>query len=154
VQRGDGRRGQKSKRSVPSHRNLYIPVTTTTEKISRLVYSLNSIILWQPLACTPPVDDPKYKIRNNTDHLVNRPNPLISRIALPVIQIQFEPTGKRRGTYRRVIVLFWMLAKSTVIPNGVPSSSFLAYRFPIDVLESSTRENTPPLRSLDAEIEV
>ena len=41
-------------------------------------------------------------------------------------------------------------AKSNVTPNGVPSSSFRAYRFPIDVFESSTRENTPALRNLDA----
>ena len=41
-------------------------------------------------------------------------------------------------------------AKSSVTPNGVPSSSLRAYRFPIDVFESSTRENTPALRNLDA----
>ena len=41
-------------------------------------------------------------------------------------------------------------AKSSVTPNGVPSSSFRAYRFPIDVFESSTRENTPPFLSFDA----
>ena len=41
-------------------------------------------------------------------------------------------------------------AKSSVTPNGVPSSSLRAYRFPIDVFESSTRENTPALRNLEA----
>ena len=42
-------------------------------------------------------------------------------------------------------------AKSSVTPNGVPSSSLRAYRFPIDVFESSTREKTPAFRNLDAE---
>lgn len=31
-------------------------------------------------------------------------------------------------------------AKSSVSPNGVPSSSLRAYRFPMEVFESSTRE--------------
>ena len=41
-------------------------------------------------------------------------------------------------------------AKSMVSPYGVPSSSLRAYRFPIEVLESSTREKTPALRNLEA----
>jgi hypothetical protein len=41
-------------------------------------------------------------------------------------------------------------AKSTVIPNGVPSSSLRAYLLPIDTLDESTREETPDLRSFDA----
>ena len=41
-------------------------------------------------------------------------------------------------------------AKSIVNPNGVPNSSFRAYRLPIEVLESSTREKTPALRSFAA----
>jgi hypothetical protein len=41
-------------------------------------------------------------------------------------------------------------AKSSVTPKGVPSSSLRAYRFPIEVFESSTREKTPALRSLEA----
>jgi len=72
--------------------------------------------------------------------------------------------------YRSVIVRFWTAvrqiatsapiadsssgpysqAKSSVTPNGVPSSSLRAYRFPIEVLESSTREKIPALRSFDA----
>ena len=44
-------------------------------------------------------------------------------------------------------------AKSSVRPNGVPSSSFRAYRLPIEVLESSTREKTPALRSFEASVE-
>lgn len=43
-------------------------------------------------------------------------------------------------------------AKSRVTPNGVPNSSFLAYRLPMEVFESSTRENTPALRNFDAKI--
>jgi hypothetical protein len=41
-------------------------------------------------------------------------------------------------------------AKSIVRPYGVPNSSFRAYRLPMEVLESSTREKTPALRSLAA----
>jgi hypothetical protein len=41
-------------------------------------------------------------------------------------------------------------AKSSVTPKGVPSSSLRAYRFPIEVFESSTREKMPALRSFDA----
>lgn len=41
-------------------------------------------------------------------------------------------------------------AKSRVTPKGVPNSSFRAYRLPIDVFESSTRENTPALRNFEA----
>ena len=72
--------------------------------------------------------------------------------------------------YRSVIVRFWtavrqsaasvslagsssgpyLQAKSSVTPKGVPSSSLRAYRFPIEVFESSTREKTPALRSFDA----
>jgi hypothetical protein len=72
--------------------------------------------------------------------------------------------------YRNVIVRFWTAvrqsvtlapfagsssgpysqAKSSVTPKGVPSSSLRAYRFPIEVLESSTREKIPALRSFDA----
>jgi hypothetical protein len=73
-------------------------------------------------------------------------------------------------TYRSVIVRFWTAvapicdvscfassssgpysqAKSSVTPKGVPSSSLRAYRFPIEVFESSTREKMPALRSFDA----
>ena len=42
------------------------------------------------------------------------------------------------------------LAKSTVAPKGVPSSSFREYRFPIEALESSTRQATPAFRILRA----
>ena len=48
---------------------------------------------------------------------------------------------------RRVMVLFLTVAKSTVIPYGVPSSSFLAYLLPIVADESSTLDATPFLRS-------
>lgn len=41
-------------------------------------------------------------------------------------------------------------AKSIVTPYGVPSSSFRAYRLPIDVFESSTREKIPARRNLVA----
>lgn len=41
-------------------------------------------------------------------------------------------------------------AKSTVIPNGVPSSSLRAYLLPIDTLDESTRDETPDLRSFEA----
>jgi len=44
-------------------------------------------------------------------------------------------------------------AKSSVTPKGVPSSSLRAYRLPIDVFESSTREKTPALRNLEAAAE-
>lgn len=72
-------------------------------------------------------------------------------------------------TYLSVIVRFWTAepiqhvrvsmrssslpnsqAKSSVTPKGVPSSSLRAYRFPIEVFESSTREKIPALRSFDA----
>lgn len=49
---------------------------------------------------------------------------------------------------------FNLQAKSKVTPNGVPSSSFRAYRLPIDVLESSTLENTPAFRNLDADRDI
>jgi hypothetical protein len=73
--------------------------------------------------------------------------------------------------YRSVIVRFWTAvrqsapsvsffagassgpysqAKSSVTPKGVPSSSLRAYRFPIEVFESSTREKMPAFRSFDA----
>ena len=41
-------------------------------------------------------------------------------------------------------------AKSRVTPKGVPNSSLRAYRLPIDVFESSTRENTPAWRNFEA----
>lgn len=40
--------------------------------------------------------------------------------------------------------------KSTVTPKGVPNSSFLAYRFPIEAFESSTRFAIPAFRNLSA----
>lgn len=42
------------------------------------------------------------------------------------------------------------LAKSTVQPKGVPSSSLRAYFLPMDAPESSTRDAMPNLRSLRA----
>ena len=41
-------------------------------------------------------------------------------------------------------------AKSSVTPKCVPSSSLRAYRFPIEVFESSTCEKMPAFRSFDA----
>lgn len=49
---------------------------------------------------------------------------------------------------RRVMVLSLMVWKSTVMPSGVPSSSFLEYRFPILTDESSVLLATPIRRSL------
>jgi hypothetical protein len=79
-------------------------------------------------------------------------------------------SDEMNSAYRSVIVRFWTAvrqfvtsapfagsssgpysqAKSSVTPKGVPSSSLRAYRFPIEVLESSTREKIPALRSFDA----
>ena len=42
------------------------------------------------------------------------------------------------------------LPESMVTPNGVPNSSFREYRLPIVAFESSTRAETPALRSLEA----
>lgn len=41
----------------------------------------------------------------------------------------------------------WRVWKSTVMPRGVPSSSFRLYRLPMLAEESSTRLETPRLRS-------
>jgi len=51
---------------------------------------------------------------------------------------------------RKVTVLSLVVWKSRVIPNGIPSSSFLAYLRPIVLEESSTRLEMLRERSLEA----
>ena len=102
--------------------------------------------------------------------------PSISPINCPVVSRSLgcdeQATNAHASdfAYRSVIVRFWtavrqaahisflagsssgpyLQAKSSVTPKGVPSSSLRAYRFPIEVFESSTREKMPALRSFDA----
>jgi hypothetical protein len=86
------------------------------------------------------------------DDSIDRADQLRRRIAFSV-QVSIGTSScacMYVSTYRKVIVPLLREAKSTVHPNGVPNSSFLAYFLPIDAEESSTRDAIPIFRILRA----
>ena len=72
--------------------------------------------------------------------------------AILLIAVQIVSSSERTclvlSRSRRVNVLSLTDWKSTVIPSGVPNSSFLEYRLPMLAEESSTRLDMPSWRSL------
>ena len=106
------------------------------------------------MAGTFPVNGAPDELVDDLDDGVDGADELAGRVALTLQSAAAR--GKGRGsvsnqdTHRRVMVSFLSEAKSTVQPNGVPSSSLRAYFLPIDAPESSTREAIPILRILRA----
>jgi hypothetical protein len=128
--------------------SLHASVQSNVPLTRSMSTEMTSSIL--PINC-PVVSRSLVETRNGADsreqlatshgvHLPQRHRPVLDRCA-PIRDVS-SFAGSSSGPYSQ--------AKSSVTPKGVPSSSLRAYRFPIEVFESSTREKMPALRSFDA----
>lgn len=113
-----------------------------------------------------PVNVAPDELVDDRDDRVDGTNELVGRVSFTGSSACHRPTRfshslpKRHGTLGKgcrvsdMLCLlhdetarwFYVQAKSTVQPYGVPSSSLRAYFFPIEALESSTRLATPSRR--------
>lgn len=132
--------------------------------IYRLLDVLDTTVRLELLARALPVERALDELVDDSDHIVNLANKLRGRVTLaerdcavlecwPSVSKQHEAQGTgAQGDARNNPKCGYSLAKSTVQPNGVPSSSLRAYFLPIDAPESSTRDAMPYLRSLRADV--